>query len=185
MAQLPLPRIPHIMFSPTAIPVSPTSTAQLSSEPWVSSARKGPVLGGRSRSVMVRSWGWGLRWHTVMSRGSASGPLSFTSSRVRSSVPVPVAGGEPGWGQCWREGPKPRTLVGTWVTEQAWGQGEPQNQDFLRNRDPLGKGGRKQGVMLEGEVPNPGSSQGWGAPGRGGARQPPHCSMLELGCVSW
>lgn len=96
MGQLPLLRTPHIMFGPIAIPVSPTSTAQLSPEPWASSARKGPVLGGRSRSVTVRSWGWGLRWHTVMSRGSASGPLSFTSSRVRSSVPVPVAGGEPG-----------------------------------------------------------------------------------------
>lgn len=36
--------------------------------------------------------------------------------------------------------------------------------------------------MLEGGVPNPGSSQGLDAPGRGGARQPPHCSMLERGC---
>lgn len=50
----------------------------------------------------------------VMSRGSASGPWSFTSSRVRRRVPVPVAGGEPAGGSDAGGGiPKTNTLMGT------------------------------------------------------------------------
>lgn len=85
-------------------------------------------MGGRSLSVTVRTWGWGLRLQTVTSRGSASGPLSFTSSRVRSRVPVPVVGGKPAGRSDDGGGiPKTGTLMRTGVPRVGVGTGSPRH----------------------------------------------------------
>ena len=68
---------------------------QLTLAPCVSSAVKGDVLGGRSGSKMLMIWGCGFFWQKSILRGSGTGPLSFTSERIRRRVPVPVASGEP------------------------------------------------------------------------------------------
>lgn len=76
-------------------PGSLYSMVQLTLAPWVSSAVKGKVLGGRSGSMMLMTWGCGFLWQNCMLRGSGMGALSLMSDRTKSRVPVPVAAGEP------------------------------------------------------------------------------------------
>lgn len=80
---------------PLFTPASLYSMVQLTLAPWVNSAVKGKVLGGRSGSKMLMIWGCGFLWQNSMFRGSGMGALSLTSNRTRRSVPVPVAMGEP------------------------------------------------------------------------------------------
>lgn len=76
-------------------PGSLYSMVQLTLAPWVSSAVKGNVLGGRSGSMMLMTWGCGFLWQNCMLRGSGMGALSLMSDRTKRRVPVPVAAGEP------------------------------------------------------------------------------------------
>lgn len=90
---------------------------------------------------------------------------------------MPVASGEPG-GDSSRGGTPNPELSG--VIEQAWGQGEPQNQDFPRDRDSLGKGGNSEEEQdAGGRSPKPRILMGLGCPGQGWGQAAP--TLLRAG----
>lgn len=81
--------------TPRHLPWPDIMTLQLVLEPCSSAAWNGYVFGGRSLSTMVSVCSSGCRLQMSKIRGSGVGPLSFTSWRSSSSVPVPVASGTP------------------------------------------------------------------------------------------